>query len=115
GRYPKSDNLEEFWQNLISGEALYTHDTRWPGQGEMPKKAGVIKCLDNFDFDFFRIPKKNADQMDPQIRISHETTYEAIIDAGYNPSELAGKRTGYYIGYCYDDSKVAQINNPDMY
>ncbi|RWR99261.1 fatty acid synthase-like protein, partial [Dinothrombium tinctorium] len=31
GRFPESDNLEEFWENLINGRELYTaDDRRWP-------------------------------------------------------------------------------------
>ncbi|RWS02169.1 fatty acid synthase-like protein, partial [Dinothrombium tinctorium] len=31
GRYPESDNIEEFWNNLINGYELYTSDDRrWP-------------------------------------------------------------------------------------
>ncbi|RWS03476.1 fatty acid synthase-like protein, partial [Dinothrombium tinctorium] len=31
GRYPESDNIEEFWHNLINGYDLYSaDDRRWP-------------------------------------------------------------------------------------
>ncbi|RWS01532.1 fatty acid synthase-like protein, partial [Dinothrombium tinctorium] len=31
GRYPESDNIEEFWHNLINGKEMYTaDDRRWP-------------------------------------------------------------------------------------
>ena len=31
GRYPDSDDIEEFWSNLMNGVQLYTaDDRRWP-------------------------------------------------------------------------------------
>lgn len=46
--------------------------------------------------------------MDPQIRIMHQTTYEAIWDAGYEPTEFKGKRTGFFVGSCYNDTQSAR-------
>jgi len=36
GRYPRADNIDEFWDILMSGEELSdTLDTRWPaGEGD---------------------------------------------------------------------------------
>lgn len=38
--------------------------------------------------------------MDPQSRIVLEHTYEAIIDAGLNPNDLRGTKTGVFVGVC---------------
>lgn len=46
--------------------------------------------------------------MDPQFKICHETTFEAIIDAGVDPMTLRGPRTGMFVGYCFSDSSTAQ-------
>jgi fatty acid synthase len=45
--------------------------------------------------------------MDVQMRLSLETTYEAIVDAGINPVSLRGSRTGLFAGICYDDTGTA--------
>jgi len=111
GRYPNSNNLNEFWENLLSGEPLFTRDTRWPATLNLPPLAGQIKCLENFDYEFFRIPVKHAHVMDPQVRIMHETTYEAIWDAGYDPAEFVGERTGFFIGACYNDTSYAKLQD----
>lgn len=41
------------------------------------------------------------------MRILHETTTEAILDAGINPTDLRGSNTAVFIGLCYDDNEVA--------
>lgn len=51
--------------------------------------------------------QEDANCMDPQIRLLHETCYEAIVDAGMDPNELRGKRIGVFIGHCYDDTDSA--------
>jgi len=47
-----------------------------------PKRFGKVNDLTKFDATFFGIHPKQADRMDPQIRMLMELTYEAIVDAG---------------------------------
>ena len=46
GRLPESDNLEEFWQNLVSGVDMVTENNlRWPaGKNSLIKKKCFI-CI----------------------------------------------------------------------
>lgn len=62
--------------------------------------------LEQFDCQFFSVHQKQAECMDPQMRMLLESTYEAIVDAGFNPQELRGTRTGVYIGV--SNSEVEQ-------
>jgi hypothetical protein len=48
----------------------------------LPKRSGKLKDLSKFDASFFGVHPKQANSMDPQLRILLEVTYEAIIDAG---------------------------------
>jgi len=41
--------------------------------------------------------------MDPMARILLERVYEAIIDAGVNPRDLYGTKTGVFVGTCYSE------------
>lgn len=58
------------------------------------KRAGKIEDIDKFDAGYFNIHAKQANFMEPRQRLLCETVYEAIVDAGYNPQELRGSKTG---------------------
>ncbi|RWS27386.1 fatty acid synthase-like protein [Leptotrombidium deliense] len=47
----------------------------------LPRRTGKIKNVDKFDSEFFKISNSEANYMDPQMRLLHETSYEAIWDA----------------------------------
>lgn len=59
-----------------------------------PKRTGKINNTQYFDATFFGCNPKLTNFMDPRQRILLETTYECLVDAGYNPEELRGTRTG---------------------
>lgn len=106
GRLPESDNVQEFMDQLLAGKDLVTDDERrWKrGIFGLPARTGKIKDLAHFDAIFFGVHAKQADVMDPQLRILLETTYEAIIDAGLNPDEIRGSNTGVFVGVSGSDS-----------
>lgn len=68
----------------------------------MPNRIGKINNVEKFDSQFFNIPTVEADAIDPAARMLLEHTYEAIIDAGVNPKELQGTRTGIFTALCTD-------------
>jgi hypothetical protein len=99
GRFPRSENVQEFGDLLLAGEDLITEDDlRWPpgaknwlnsnwsnspiGLYDLPKRHGKLKELRKFDAQFFSVTPKQANYMDPQVRILLEVAYEAMIDAG---------------------------------
>lgn len=43
--------------------------------------------------------------MDPMCRMLLEHAYEAIVDAGINPRQLRGTKTGVFIGACFSESE----------
>lgn len=102
GRLPESSNIEEFKKNLFEGVDMVNDDPRrWEkGLYGLPDRLGKIKDedLEHFDQQFFSVHQKQAECMDPQMRMLLECTYEAIIDSGVNPSEIRGSRTGVYVG-----------------
>ena len=69
---PKSNNLNEFWENLINGVDMVTENNeRFPkGINDIPKRMGIIQDIESFDNLLFGINSKQASKMDPQIRLS---------------------------------------------
>ncbi|XP_060839445.1 fatty acid synthase-like isoform X1 [Rhopalosiphum padi] len=100
GRLPESDSIAEFRENLYAGVDLVTDDERrWPaGLHGLPTRTGKLKNLEYFDANFFGVHAKQAEVMDPQLRLLLETTYECIVDAGVNPDDIRGSKIGVYIG-----------------
>lgn len=115
GRLPESNNLEEFWENLLSGVDMVTDDNRrWePGLYGLPRRNGKLKDISHFDAAFFGVHPKQANTMDPQLRLMLEVAYEAIVDAGLNPSSLRGTKTGVYIGVSGSEAGEAFSRDPE--
>lgn len=117
GRLPESSNIEEFKKNLFEGVDMVNNDPRrWPkGLYDLPDRLGKIKDLDleSFDQQFFSVHQKQAECMDAQLRMLLEVTYEAIIDAGVNPQDLRGSRTGVYIGVSSSETEQYWCSDPD--
>lgn len=89
-------------------------DRRWaPGLHGLPLRSAKLKNLSSFDASFFGVHPKQADVMDPQLRILLEITYEAIVDAGINPSSVRGSRTGVFIGVSSSESEEFWTRNAD--
>jgi len=115
GRFPECTSMEEFKKNLFEGVDMITRDDRrWPpGLYGLPERNGKLKYLDKFDASFFGVHPKQADSMDPQVRMLLESTYETIVDAGFNPAELRGTRTGVFIGVSNSETEDYLSADPD--
>ncbi|WP_438432127.1 SDR family NAD(P)-dependent oxidoreductase [Gorillibacterium sp. sgz500922] len=111
GVMPQSDDLEEFWRNLIGQRDLISEipKDRWDweaiygepnGQSFQTnvKWGGFIREVDKFDPLFFGIAPLDAELMDPQERIMIEVVWQTIWDAGYKAKDFAGTRTGLFMG-----------------
>ena len=48
----------------------------------LPIRSGKLKDISKFDAAFFGVHPKQANCMDPQLRMLLEVTYEALVDAG---------------------------------
>ena len=109
GRFPGAENIHEFWENLkngieslsfISDEELETLELP-PGWKENPNyvraKGGQLKGKECFDASFFGYTQREAEIMDPQMRIFHECAWTALEDAGYDTAKYRGA-VGLYVG-----------------
>ncbi|XP_060080138.1 fatty acid synthase-like [Ylistrum balloti] len=114
-RLPESRNMEEFKQNLLNGIDMVTEDERrWkPGLYGLPKRNGKLVDLSKFDALFFGVSPKQADVMDPQLRMLLEVTYEAICDSGVDPVSVRGTKTGVFIGASVSEFHDAVSSDPE--
>ncbi|XP_036124153.1 fatty acid synthase [Molossus molossus] len=115
GKLPESENMQEFWANLIGGVDMVTDDDRrWKaGLYDLPRRAGKLKDLSKFDATFFGVHAKQAHTMDPQLRLLLEVAYEAIVDGGINPASLRGTSTGVWVGVSGSEAAEALSRDPE--
>jgi amino acid adenylation domain-containing protein len=108
GRFPGARTIAEFWDNLQQGHSSVTFfsDEELQEVGEDPeltqdpnyvKAKAVLEDIQCFDSQFFGYTPGEAEFMDPQMRILHETVWAALEDAGYDPGVFSG-RIGLYAG-----------------
>jgi amino acid adenylation domain-containing protein len=108
GRFPGSGSIHEFWENLKNGKQGidFFSDQELEHAGVPPqelKKAnyvkakGVLADVEYFDASFFNYSVREAETMDPQMRILHECCWQALENAGYNPETYEGS-IGFYCG-----------------
>ncbi|KAH6651598.1 6-methyl salicylic acid synthase [Truncatella angustata] len=79
------------------------------------KRGYFLDAIENFDPAFFGISPKEAEQMDPQQRISLEVAWEALERAGVDPKSLSGSNTAVFMGVNSDDySKLLLEDLPNV-
>ncbi|MGC4098061.1 MAG: SDR family NAD(P)-dependent oxidoreductase [Nitrospira sp.] len=107
-RFPGSQDSMTFWTNLRNGvesiSTLSEQDLRGAGVQERllqdpnyVRMRGIIEGIDLFDADFFGVPPKEAELMDPQHRMFLECAWETFEHAGYDPDRFQGS-IGVYAG-----------------
>lgn len=117
-RAPNCSSVEEFANALKAGADLTTGNTRYPhGHLGLPPRQGRLKEEDVacFDASFFGLSHKQAEAMDPSIRILLKVSYEALMDAQIDVKRLRGSKTGVYVGHCFSDSLalLGSASNPN--
>ena len=102
---------EALWQCLLekrdtSGEIPATRWAPYHGRGsqnarvleQITKRGYFVEDIENFDCNFFGISPKEAEQMDPQQRVSLEVVWEALEDAGIPAESLRGTNAAVFWG-----------------
>ncbi|WP_414581134.1 SDR family NAD(P)-dependent oxidoreductase [Scytonema sp. PCC 10023] len=122
-RFPGGANSPEaFWKLLQEGvdaitevpadrwnvDTLYDPDIAKPGKIRT-RWGGFVDKIDSFDAEFFGISPREASSMDPQQRQLLEVAWEALEDGGQVPENLAGSKTGVFIGISGSDYHDIQL------
>ncbi|KPA19123.1 polyketide synthase, partial [Candidatus Magnetomorum sp. HK-1] len=120
GRYPQSNTLDEFWDNLKKGrdcieeipknrwdiDAFYDADQTQSERGKMYSRwGGFIHDVDCFDPLFFNISPREAAIMDPQERVFMETVWGLLETAGYTRKDFSSidHQVGVFVGVTNND------------
>jgi len=126
-RFPGAPDPESFWQLLCKGidaisevpadrwqkKEFYHPDPAVPGKA-ISYWGGFLDHIDQFDPFFFGISPIEAENMDPQQRLLMELSYEALDDAGQVIANLAGTKTGVFIGISINEYSQLQFADPSM-
>lgn len=125
GRYPRSRNLDEFWDHLRNGDELITFftdeellargvDSAVVTSPQFVKAAVVLDDMDLFDPSFFGFTRREAELLDPQHRLFLETAWEALENAGYSSDSYDGL-IGVYAGAGINSYFLVNLfNNPNF-
>lgn len=119
-RVPGATGPAEFWRLLTEGvdaisevpanrwdaDAFYDPDTSKPGRMNT-RWGGFLSDVEGFDADFHGVSAREAARMDPQQRLTLDTAWEALEDAGIPAGSLAGSATGVFMGVSTFDHGTA--------
>ncbi len=101
GRFPGSNSIEEFWENLREGKESLTFltdeqlleagvDASVLEQRNYVRATGLLDRVEEFDAGFFGFTPREAEITDPQQRLFLECAWEAIERAGYDAERYRG-------------------------
>jgi len=108
GRFAAAGDLTAFWESLRGGVDCLSviTDEELEAEGvprelrELPnyvRRRGVLRDVDLFDAALFDVSPREARILDPQQRVFLECAWEALEDAGCDPSRTTGA-VGVYAG-----------------
>jgi thioesterase domain-containing protein/3-oxoacyl-(acyl-carrier-protein) synthase/acyl carrier protein len=119
GMFPGAKNIDEFWENLknrvesvtfFSAEELEKAgiDSEIILDPQFIGAKGVLENLEYFDASFFGYSPREAEKMDPQLRILLELVWNALENAGYDSLSYEGI-IGLFVGNSVNHFQQNQV------
>ena len=104
-RFPGAESVDEFWQNLCNGveSTTFFSDDQLAAAGTQPetlanpdfvKAHPILRNIEEFDAAFFGFKPREAEAIDPQMRLFLECAWEALENGGYDAERIAGPVVG---------------------
>jgi acyl transferase domain-containing protein/acyl carrier protein len=101
GRFPGAADTLQFWDNIKNGVeslAFFSKEElekvmRSPAllnAGNFIPVKGMLDDIEMFDAGFFGYSPREAEKMDPQMRMFHQCVWHALEDAAYDPGVFDG-------------------------
>ncbi|MGW3817679.1 condensation domain-containing protein [Streptomyces sp. NPDC005046] len=103
-RLPEADDLSQFLANLRDGrDSVRELSAERRSRTSLSIDAryqlnGYIEDIDSFDDAVFGISPGEARNMAPEHRLLLQSAYQALENAGYDPTSLDGTQTSVYVG-----------------
>ncbi len=125
GRFPGAPSVEALWELLSAGREGISFfrpeeiedpslDPAELASGVYVPARGVLADPDRFDAGFFGYAAREAEVLDPQLRIFLECAWAAIENAGYDPPSVPGL-VGVYAGTGMSTYAVHHLlGNPEL-
>ncbi|WP_422751939.1 AMP-binding protein [Micromonospora sp. WMMD708] len=132
GRFPGAPDAATFWWNVCAGvDSVHDHsDAELTALGIGPRlradprhvrATGRLDGVTDFDAEFFAMGDEEAARTDPQHRLFLETAWEALEDAGHDPTRFPGlvgvyaatSANRYFLFQLMDNPAVVGDVDPD--
>ncbi|MBM7085879.1 AMP-binding protein [Micromonospora humidisoli] len=132
GRFPGAPDAATFWWNVCAGvDSVHDHsDAELTALGIGPRlradprhvrATGRLDGVTDFDAEFFAMGDEEAARTDPQHRLFLETAWEALEDAGHDPTRFPGlvgvyaatSANRYFLFHLMDNPAVVGDVDPD--
>ncbi|HEV7509231.1 MAG TPA: SDR family NAD(P)-dependent oxidoreductase [Thermoanaerobaculia bacterium] len=124
GRFPGAPDVDRFWQNLVDGieTVSFFTDEELAESGVDPhlfrnpdyiRARPILDDVDQFDAGFFGYSPREAELMDPQMRLLMETSWQALESAGY-ASGGASLKIGMFAGSNFSTYFLPHLRDPGL-
>lgn len=101
GRFPGADSIDQLWQNLANSveSVTFFSDEELLAVGVPPEMLAdsnyvranaILSDIEHFDAEFFTFSQREAELLDPQIRLLLECAWTALETANCDPETYPG-------------------------